>query len=124
MQKLIYLCIGGVLGTLARYGTYKIVHRAFGFEFPFGTLAVNLAGCFVIGFLASLSDERFFISPNLRIFLMAGFCGAFTTFSTFMLETSDLMKNGEHPYAITNVFLSFGFGYLMFRLGSFLAKQI
>ena len=124
MEKWFNLIVGGIAGTLSRYLLAGFVYQIFGTEFPYGTLVVNLTGCLVIGFLAALSDEKFLLGPNARLLLMVGFCGAFTTFSTFMLETAHLMKDGENLRALMNVFASVAFGFLAFRLGVFLAEVL
>ncbi len=93
------LILGGALGTVARYVLAGAVYRAWGTAFPYGTLAVNLTGCFLVGVLTVLSEEKFILGPAGRVFLMIGFCGAFTTFSTFILETANLMKDGENARA-------------------------
>lgn len=124
MTKWIGLTAGGILGTFARYFLAGAVYRVFGTTFPFGTLVVNLIGCFAIGFLAVLAEEKFLLGPAARIFLMIGFCGAFTTFSTFILETSNLTKDGENLYAFLNIALSVVLGFLVFRLGVILARMI
>ena len=124
MGKWINLVVGGITGTVARYFLSGMVYQVFGTNFPYGTLAVNLIGCFVIGFLVTLADEKFLLDPNARLLLMAGFCGAFTTFSTFMLETVNLMKEGENLRAFLNVGLSIVFGFLVFKTGVFLAEII
>jgi len=122
--KLVYLTIGGVTGTFARYFLSGFIYKFTGTNFPYGTLAINLIGCFLIGIFASLSEERSILSPDMRVMLMAGFCGAFTTFSTFMLESGNLIKDGEWLRAFGNVFLSLFIGYLLFRLGIWLGKII
>ena len=124
MGKWIGLTAGGILGTFARYFLSGFVYRVLGTTFPFGTLAVNLIGCFLIGFLAVLAEEKFLLGPAARVFLMIGFCGAFTTFSTFMLETANLTKDGENLYAFLNIALSVILGFLVFRLGVMLARVI
>lgn len=124
MTKWIGLAAGGVLGTFSRYFLSGAVHRIFGVAFPFGTLVVNLVGCFAIGFLAVLAEEKFLLGPTARVFLMIGFCGAFTTFSTIILETSNLTKDGESLYALANILLSVVLGFLVFRLGVILARWI
>lgn len=124
MTKWIGLAAGGILGTFARYFLAGIVYRVWGASFPYGTLAVNLTGCCLIGFLVVLSEEKFMIGPAARIFLMIGFCGAYTTFSTFMLETANLMKDGENLRAFINVFLSILLGFAALRAGIFLARII
>lgn len=124
MAKWIGLAAGGILGTFARYFLSGAIHRVFGATFPLGTLAVNLVGCFAIGFLAVLAEEKFLLGPTARVFLMIGFCGAFTTFSTFILETSNLTRDGESLYALMNIALSVVLGFLVFRLGVMLARVI
>ena len=124
MIKWVYLVLGGIAGTLLRYVVSGIVYEAAGPNFPYGTLAVNGTGCFIVGFLACLSEEKFILGPELRILLMAGFCGAFTTFSTFMLETANLMKGGETLKALGNVVVSLVVGFALFRLGVLLAELI
>jgi CrcB protein len=124
MAKWLGLAAGGLLGTFARYFLAGAVHRFWGVTFPFGTLAVNLVGCFAIGFLAVLAEEKFLLGPTARVFLMIGFCGAFTTFSTFILETANLTKDGETFSALMNILLSVTLGFLVFRLGVMLARVI
>jgi len=117
MNQVLQLVIGGALGTLSRYSMSVFVYKIFGADFPYGTLAVNLTGCFLVGFLASITEDRFVFGSNIRVFLMIGFCGAFTTFSTFILETSNLIKDGETLRALLNVLLSVIVGFIIFRLG-------
>lgn len=124
MQKWIYLTLGGVAGTIARYILAGVVYQRLGTDFPYGTLIVNLIGCFLIGFFDSIFQERFLLSPLLRILLMAGFCGAFTTFSTFMLETANLIRDGESLRAFLNIMASVGVGFIVFRLGVFVGEMI
>lgn len=124
MTKWINLMIGGITGTIARYLLAGFVYETMGTTFPYGTLIVNLVGCFIIGFLASLAEDKFILGPQARILLMVGFCGAFTTFSTFMLETANLMKDGENLRAFLNVALSVVLGFLLFKLGTILGDLI
>lgn len=124
MGKWLGLTLGGILGTFARYFLAGFIYRIYGTNFPFGTLAVNLIGCFLIGFFAVLAEEKFLLGPVARTFLMIGFCGAFTTFSTLILETSNLVKDSENFYALLNILLSVLFGFLVFRLGVLLARAI
>lgn len=122
MQKWLNLIAGGIVGTLSRYFLAGVIYQIFGTGFPYGTLTVNLIGCLLIGFLAAFSEEKFMLSPNTRLLLMVGFCGAFTTFSTFMLETANLMKDGENLRAFMNVAASLIFGFMAFRIGVFFAE--
>ena len=116
--------VGGLLGTVARYFLSGTIHRWFGAGFPSGTLVVNLVGCFLIGFLSAVADEKFLLGPNARILLLVGFLGAFTTFSTFMFETANLIKGGETFTALVNVVLSVIIGFFVFRVGVLLAELI
>ncbi len=124
MVKLISLMLGGLLGTLARYGLAGVTHRVLGTDFPHGTLAVNLLGCFLIGFFVVLSETKFLLGPNARLLLMVGFCGAFTTFSTFILESSNLIRDGETFRALLNVVGSVILGFLFFRIGIYVGEIV
>jgi CrcB protein len=124
MMKFIYLAIGGITGTFARYFMAGAVYGLLGTRFPYGTLIVNLSGCFIIGILTTVAENKFLLNPNLRVLLMIGFCGAFTTFSTFMLETSNLIKDGETMRALMNVLLSVVAGFIFFRIGVFLGDLL
>ena len=124
MVKWIYLFFGGGIGTMARYALSGIICEWFGSRFPLGTLAVNLLGCFLAGFLTVMTDERFFFSPELRTSLFIGFLGGFTTFSALISETANLIKDGQTLLAFSNVLLSVSVGFIVFRLGILLGKVI
>lgn len=124
MVKFFLLAFGGIAGTLSRYALAGFTYRLMGTTFPYGTLVVNVLGCFLIGFLSVLAEKKFLLGPNARLFLMAGFCGAFTTFSTFILETDNLLKDGEIIRAFLNVVLSVAVGFVVFRLGGLLGEVI
>ncbi|GAB4388287.1 MAG: fluoride efflux transporter CrcB [Thermodesulfovibrionales bacterium] len=103
MMKLVAVGLGGLIGALGRYGLSGLVHRWLGGSFPYGTLAVNAAGCLLIGALMYLVEERSLLTPNLRLFLGIGVLGAFTTFSTFGYETVELLRDRQIWYAFMNV---------------------
>ena len=124
MTKIFAIALGSLTGGFSRYYLAGWVYRLWGATFPYGTLIVNLVGCFLIGFFSSLADERFLIGPNGRLLLMIGFCGAFTTFSTFILETANLIKDGQGFQALLNVLASGILGFLVFRTGTLLARLI
>ena len=124
IAKLLMLVIGGSLGTIARYLLSGFVYQLWGVRFPYGTLVVNLVGCFLIGYLVILTEDRLLLSPNTRILLLVGFCGAFTTFSTFILETAQLMRDGESLLALGNVVFSVLAGFLCLKLGMMLGEVI
>lgn len=104
VHKLLLLGAGGAIGTLLRYGISDLTHRLVGVAFPWGTFVVNVVGCFVIGLLWSVSEYTTF-SPSLRLFLFTGTLGAFTTFSTYGLETFNLLRDGEIMLGATNLLL-------------------
>lgn len=124
MKTLLALAAGGLAGTFARYFLAGAVQHASGAQFPFGTLAVNLTGCFLAGFLPVLADERFHLGLPGRILLITGFCGAFTTFSALMIESDQLLRHGSFLKAFTNIFVSVAAGLLLFRAGVFLAEKL
>lgn len=104
----LWVAIGGALGSMARYGVSGFIAQLTGGSFPYGTLMVNVTGAILIGFLATFTgpDSRFLVPASGRIFLMTGICGGYTTFSTFSLETANLMREGEWAAAIANAGLS------------------
>jgi CrcB protein len=101
----LWIALGGALGSMARYGCSGLVARWFGETFPWGTLAINVVGSFVIGFFATLTgpDGRVVASPDARQFVMVGICGGFTTFSSFSLQTLNLARGGDMFGAGANV---------------------
>ncbi len=95
-----YIALGGVVGTLARYLLQGWVQQRSGLAtFPVGTLAINLTGSFVLGLVVRLATGSTLINPDTRAALTIGFCGAFTTMSTFSYETMKLLNDGEYWFA-------------------------
>ena len=125
-KKMKYLILGiaGAAGTIGRYLLGGWVHRFFDSSFPYGTLLVNFSGCLVIGFLGTLADERSLLTPTLRLALILGFLGAFTTFSSFAYETWAMFKEGETLFASLNVFCSFVFCFVGLLIGVFGARLL
>lgn len=122
--KVALLTLGGALGALMRYGLGGAVHRVCGTHFPFGTLTINVLGCFLIGFLGVLHQEKYLFGPNIRLFLMIGVLGAFTTFSSFGYETWELVKADEWMKAGLNVVLSVVLSFLGLWIGVILGRAI
>ena len=106
MKHVIFIALGGAGGALARHWMSNLVHAGAGSRFPFGTLSVNLLGSFAIGIVYVLIVERGLIHPDWKSVAMVGFLGAFTTFSTFSLETIALLENGQLALALGYVLLS------------------
>ncbi|NUM80212.1 fluoride efflux transporter CrcB [bacterium] len=113
--------IGGGIGAMSRYALQGIVYEFTGAAFPYGTLMVNVLGCFLIGVFAGAS-EKFIIDPQWRIFLTIGLLGGFTTFSSLGYETFALFRDGEILLALANIFGSVLIGLLSVWLGFFLIK--
>lgn len=124
MIKWASLCLGSLAGGVARYVLSGFVYRFFGSQFPYGTMAINLSGCFLIGFLNTLAESKFLLTPNSRVLLMIGFCGAYTTFSTLILEMSNLIRDGQIVKALGNGFGSFVFGLFSFYIGQIVAEWL
>lgn len=100
MTSFFAVAFGGALGAVCRFGLSALI-AARGFAFPYHTLAVNMAGCFLMGILSEAAAARLIESAELRLFLMVGFLGAFTTFSTFTLDLGALMEREEFLKAFT-----------------------
>ncbi len=105
MASYVFIAIGSALGGVARYWCSVVVARMIGETFPWGTIFINILGSFVIGFFAELTgpDGRVFASTNARLFVMVGLCGGYTTFSSFSLQTLNLMREGEWLAAGANI---------------------
>jgi len=124
MANYFIIGLGGFLGAVARYTVALWIGQKWGRIFPLGTFVVNISGCFFISLLMSLFTEKFMVSPQVRLFLIIGFLGAYTTFSTFEYETGNLVKDGEWFIALSNVILSVIAGFGALKLGEFIAKGI
>lgn len=108
MAVYLWIAAGSALGGMARFWCSGVIARAFGETFPWGTLIVNVSGSLLIGIIAALTgpDGRIFLSSTTRLALMAGFCGGYTTFSSFSLQTLSLVQDGEWWLAGANIALS------------------
>ena len=104
----LWIAIGSALGGVGRFACSRYVALRFGETFPWGTLIVNITGSFVIGFFATMTgaDGRLIVAPEFRQFVMVGICGGYTTFSSFSLQTLELVRNRDFAEAVANVLLS------------------
>lgn len=109
-MKWLLLLLGGGLGAVMRFSLALWVDARAGVQFPWGTLAVNVAGCFAIGVVATLAEEHAIVSPALRLFLVTGLLGGFTTFSAFGMETWQLVEDGRGLAALANAVASVAAG--------------
>jgi len=135
MRDILFIAVGGSLGALARHFTNLAAARWLGTSFPYGTLAVNVVGCFIIGVVAQLLANFDSVSPSanatndlrhslLRHGIAVGFLGALTTFSSLGLETWRLGGAGEGTAAAVNIVANFLLGILAVRLGLSLARWL
>jgi fluoride exporter len=120
--RLLLIAVFGAIGTLARYGLQGLVQVKMGSTFPYGTLAINLTGCFFLGLVGQFTLNRMVISPELRMAIAVGFFGGYTTFSSFGWETAKMLEAGEWLWATTYVAASVVLGLFLsvagIRLGS------
>jgi len=123
MLQIILIGFGGAIGALSRYTLSNLISKSFQTNFPLGTLGVNLLGCFIIGIVWQFS-EHYSIEKNLRLFFFLGLLGAFTTFSTFGLESLHLFKDGYMKSALLNKFLNNILGIVLVLLGIYIYKII
>ena len=126
MVSYIWVALGGAIGTAGRYWLSGVVAQSIGETFPWGTLIINVTGSFVIGFFAALTgpDGRLFVGSNARQFVMIGMCGGYTTFSSFSLQTLNLMNSGEWYRAVANIGLSLVLCLIAVWAGAVLAGLI
>ena len=124
MQKLLLLGLAGGLGALARYGLSGFIQRFTGATFPWGTFVVNILGAFLFGLIWSLAEQRLVMSVETRVILLSGFLGGFTTFSSFMFETSTLINGGQWHLAILNLAGQVMAGLVAMFLGLALGRVI
>jgi len=121
--RLTLIAIFGAIGTLARYGLQGLVQVRTGGTFPYGTLLINLLGCFFLGLIGQFTLNRMVISPDLRVAIAVGFFGGFTTFSSFGWETAKMIETGEWLRASTYVAASVVLGLLLSVVGIRLANR-
>jgi fluoride exporter len=124
IRNYITIFIGGGLGASLRYWLSGFIPKWAGSSFPYGILAVNIIGCFFIGFLMSTMEDRFMVNPTLRIFLTIGILGGFTTFSTFSYETIAMLRDSEFLKASLYVGLSLALGLGGTHIGSLIGKLV
>ena len=125
LYSVIFVALGGTLGSVSRYllGTWAQTASK-SIDFPYGTLAVNLFGCFVIGFLSQLAESRGAFSMEARAFIFLGLLGGFTTFSSFGNDTINLFRDGETFNALVNIGANVIFGLLLVWFGRMVAYWI
>ena len=125
MQNLLIIGLGGFVGAILRYSVAGFIQDwSRSVSFPYGTITVNLLGCFLIGALTQLVVSRGAISPEYRSLIFLGFLGSFTTFSTFGNETLNLLLDGEHLLSFTNVLIHIILGLASVWLGRVIVSAL
>lgn len=124
MSPSLLVALGGLIGSLGRYWLAGFVQNASQSSFPLGTLSVNVLGSFVVGLVMALSLDRGMVPANARLFLATGFCGGFTTMSTFSYETLALIRDGETILALGNVAVTLAVCLLAVALGQAAARVL
>ena len=124
MKAIFIILIASGIGGVARYLMQSWIFRLYPFTFPLGTFIVNAAGCFLIGLFYALSEKGDMITPEWRLALTAGFCGGFTTFSTFAFENMNLLRTGDYIYFALYTTGSVVLGITAVYLGIILIKSL
>lgn len=106
LKKLLIVMLGGSLGAASRYSIGLLAAKAWGTQFPWGTVTVNLIGCFLIGLIFALADRVRLLTPDVRLLLITGFLGALTTFSSFSLETVNAGRAGLTLQPLVNILVN------------------
>ena len=124
MEKYLFIALAGGFGALSRYGLAGAVQRMAGPGFPLGTAVVNVLGCFLFGLIWTLIEERFLLPPAIKPYVLTGFMGAFTTFSTYTFETGALITASQWTLALTNILGQTVLGIFFLFLGMMLARMV
>lgn len=124
LKTLLIIGSGSFFGGIARYLTSKVVQNSFASAFPYGTMAVNLLGCLLIGLIFGISEKSNLFNDEWRLFLTVGFCGGFTTFSTFANENVTLLRDGNFLYFTVYTGLSVFLGLAAVFLGNSMTKLV
>lgn len=124
MKVFWYVAIGSALGGVARFALGGFIQQRAGADFPMGTLVINITGSFLLGIFMRYAMQSNAVSPEMRLFLTTGFCGGYTTFSTFTYETARLMEDGEYGRAALYVGASVGVALAGMFLGFAVANWL
>jgi CrcB protein len=123
-SNILIVGLGGGAGSILRYLCQKWISESYQHNFPLATFLVNILGCLLIGIFFGLGEKGDILSPQTRLLLVTGFCGGFTTFSTFAFENMNLLRTGDHLYFLLYVFGSVVLGIAAVYIGNFLIKLL
>ena len=124
MESILLVALGGAIGSVTRYATSVWAAGRLGADFPYGTLIVNVVGCYIIGFFMVLVTERYIAQPYWRLLVTTGFLGGLTTFSSFSYESFALAQEGSLDLAFYNVIANILIGFFATWLGFITARVI
>jgi len=124
LQKLMLIALAGACGTLSRYWLSGVVYDLAGKDFPWGTAAANILGCFLFGLVWELAEGRYFFRAEARTIFLTGFMGAFTTFSTFVFESAGYLEDGRYLTCLANVAFQTVTGFAALFGGLILGRMI
>lgn len=124
MTKILLVAVGGSIGAVTRYLASNWAAQKLGAEFPYGTLIVNIVGCFIIGLFMQLVTDRIIVNPYWRLLVTVGFVGGLTTFSSFSYETLELISEGDITLALYNLTGNLVLGFLATWIGITAAKLV
>jgi CrcB protein len=122
LKTVLYIAIGGAIGSVLRYLTSVFVNKYWANQFPLATLITNILGCFIIGIFIGILEKNNLANSNLKWFLITGFCGGYTTFSTFGFENYSLFQSNNSLLAFGYITLSILLGIFAVWLGLFVSK--
>lgn len=124
MKEVLLIGFGGFLGSVSRFYFSRLNVASDFTSIPLGTFTVNILGSFILGLLTGMADRNMLLSPGAKLFLMVGFCGGFTTFSTFAAENLMIMKNEQFFHVLLYSGLSLFLGFIAVYLGYLLSKSL